>query len=68
MLLYRACRYCAGGHSLTSLARQLGPISVSGLTRARDRVTAALPNHRFHAKKLEAIEGRLRASGSDLRC
>ena len=41
VLLYLACTWCRGPHSLTDLAEQLGPISVGGLTHARD-VMAAL--------------------------
>lgn len=62
VLMYCASRYCRYQSSLTELGRALG-VSVSGLTRARDRVAAELPKNRRLRATLQNIEGRLGVSG-----
>lgn len=63
LLIYCASRYCRHESSLSGLAERLG-VSVSGLTRARDRVATALPGSRKLKRLLRNIEGRIESQKS----
>jgi len=60
LLVYGVCHYCRGGESLTALAQRFG-ISLSGLTMARDRVAASLPQDKTLAQAWRRIEQKLKS-------
>ena len=59
--MYCVCRYCRHQRSLTELAREFG-VSVSGLTRGRDRVAAALAADETVATLVNTISAELQKS------
>jgi REP element-mobilizing transposase RayT len=63
LLMYLASKYCRHESSLSELAERLG-VSVSGLTRARDRVAAALPGDRELRRLLQTVQERIESPPS----
>ncbi len=59
--MFCVCRYCRHQRSLTELAGEFG-VSVSGLTRGRDRVAAALAEDGTVATLLKEISSELETS------
>jgi hypothetical protein len=58
LLLYLAAIYCRDRHTLSEMAELLGPISLSGLGNARERVKSQLresPQLRAEVAQLEAL-------------
>ena len=65
VLLYLACTWCRGRHTLTHLAEQLGPISVGGLTHARYIMSARLAESRALRRRVARLERELGKSAGD---
>ena len=61
LLLYCVGTYCRSGESLSALGRQLS-VSVSGLTRARDRVRKQLEQDDELSRRLKRIITNLKSS------
>ncbi len=62
VFMYCACKYCSYGRSLTDIAKCFS-VSISGLTRARDRVKADLPRDKELKSGLKKIESGLSQCG-----
>ena len=59
LLMYCACIYCCSMKSLSEIATSFG-VSVSGLTRARDRVKVSIAEDKQQRKQLKVIENQLK--------
>jgi hypothetical protein len=63
LLMYCAAKYCRHDSSLTDVAERLG-VSLSGLTRARDRVAAVLTRSKKQRRLVQNIAERIQSSQS----
>jgi hypothetical protein len=63
LLMYCAATYCRHDSSLSDVAEHLG-VSLSGLTRARDRVAAALPRSKKQGQLVQKVAERIQSRQS----
>jgi hypothetical protein len=63
LLMYCAAKYCRHDSSLSDVAEHLG-VSLSGLTRARDRVASVLARSKKQRRLVQSVAERIQSSQS----
>lgn len=64
VLMYCACKYCSHDRSLTDIANSFS-VSISGLTRARDRMQEVVAQNKELRKVLREVESKIEKGKSE---